>query len=179
MLNKLYSGLDPNLSWCIVLFIYTRIQFDDILVEIFLSVLWDRLVYNFHFFCFIYLFIFLLFWSQGGHTCTYGSSQARRQIRAAAASLCHSNSNEGSLIHWARPGIKPESSRILVGFVFHCATTGTSPFLCYTCQVLMLRLCWLPLSTIAKTWKQLKCPLTDEWIKEMWYNSIQWNTIQP
>ena len=25
------------------------------------------------------------------------------------------------------------------------------------------------LSTIAKTWKQPKCPLTDEWIKKMWY----------
>ena len=25
------------------------------------------------------------------------------------------------------------------------------------------------LLTIAKTWKQLKCPLTDEWIKNMWY----------
>ena len=24
------------------------------------------------------------------------------------------------------------------------------------------------LSTIAKTWKQPKCPLTDEWIKKMW-----------
>ena len=23
--------------------------------------------------------------------------------------------------------------------------------------------------TIAKTWKQLKCPSTDEWIKRMWY----------
>ena len=23
--------------------------------------------------------------------------------------------------------------------------------------------------TIAKTWKQSKCPLTDEWIKELWY----------
>ena len=23
--------------------------------------------------------------------------------------------------------------------------------------------------TIAKTWKQPKCPLTDEWIKKMWY----------
>ena len=23
--------------------------------------------------------------------------------------------------------------------------------------------------TIAKTWKQPKCPLTDEWIKETWY----------
>ena len=25
------------------------------------------------------------------------------------------------------------------------------------------------LFTIAKTWKQSKCPLTDEWIKKMWY----------
>ena len=23
--------------------------------------------------------------------------------------------------------------------------------------------------TIAKTWKQSKCPLTDEWIKKLWY----------
>ena len=25
------------------------------------------------------------------------------------------------------------------------------------------------LFTIAKTWKQCKCSLTDEWIKKMWY----------
>ena len=25
------------------------------------------------------------------------------------------------------------------------------------------------LITISKTWKQLKCPSTDEWIKKMWY----------
>ena len=25
------------------------------------------------------------------------------------------------------------------------------------------------LFTIAKTWKQPKCPLTEEWIKKMWY----------
>ena len=30
--------------------------------------------------------------------------------------------------------------------------------------------CNVPCSfTIAKTWKQPKCPLTDEWIKKMWY----------
>ena len=23
--------------------------------------------------------------------------------------------------------------------------------------------------TIARTWKQLKCPLTDEWVKKMWH----------
>ena len=27
------------------------------------------------------------------------------------------------------------------------------------------------LFTIAKTWKQPKCPWTDEWIKKMWYIS--------
>ena len=25
------------------------------------------------------------------------------------------------------------------------------------------------LFTIARTWKQLKCPLAEEWIKKMWY----------
>ena len=25
------------------------------------------------------------------------------------------------------------------------------------------------LSTIARTWKQPKCPSTDEWVKKMWY----------
>ena len=27
----------------------------------------------------------------------------------------------------------------------------------------------VPLFTIAITWKQGRCPLTDEWIKKMWY----------
>jgi len=27
------------------------------------------------------------------------------------------------------------------------------------------------LCTIARTWKQPKCPLMDEWIKKMWYMS--------
>ena len=36
------------------------------------------------------------------------------------------------------------------------------------------------LFTITKTWKQPKCPLTDEWIKKMQYIYImQWNTTQP
>ena len=34
------------------------------------------------------------------------------------------------------------------------------------------------LFAIAKTWKQLKCPLTDEWIKKICVY-IQWNTTQP
>ena len=34
------------------------------------------------------------------------------------------------------------------------------------------------LFTIAKTWKQPKCPSTDEWIKKMWYIYTR-NTTQP
>ena len=33
------------------------------------------------------------------------------------------------------------------------------------------------LFTIAKTWKQPKCPPTDEWIKEIWYSSIHIHDI--
>ena len=42
------------------------------------------------------------------------------------------------------------------------------------------------LFTIAKTWKQHKCPSTDEWIKRMWYmytmeyySAIKKNEIMP
>ena len=40
--------------------------------------------------------------------------------------------------------------------------------------------------TIARTWKQPKCPLTEEWIKKMWYtytmeyySAIKKNEIMP
>ena len=40
------------------------------------------------------------------------------------------------------------------------------------------------LFTIAKTWKQPKCPSTDEWINKMWYiyiieKAIKKNEIMP
>ena len=42
------------------------------------------------------------------------------------------------------------------------------------------------LFTITKTWKQSKCPLTEEWIKKMWYvyrveyySAIKKNEIMP
>ena len=34
------------------------------------------------------------------------------------------------------------------------------------------------LFTIAKTWKQPKCPLTDESIMKMWYIYTQWYITQ-
>ena len=62
----------------------------------------------------------------------YGSSQARGQIEAAAANLCHSQSNAistcssaRSLRHRARPGIEPTSSWILAGFLTLWAIAGT------------------------------------------------------
>ena len=42
------------------------------------------------------------------------------------------------------------------------------------------------LFTIAKRWKQLRCPLTDDWIRKMWYiytmeyySAIKNNKIMP
>ena len=87
----------------------------------------------------------------------YGNSQARGPIGAAAASLCHSHSNARSeprlpptpqlaatpdpLTHWARPGIKPASSWILVGFLTCSATMGTPRVLnlvrYFFCQVII------------------------------------------
>ena len=32
-------------------------------------------------------------------------------------------------------------------------------------------------STIAKCWKQPRCPLVNEWINKLWYIT-QWNTMQ-
>ena len=73
-----------------------------------------------------YFFIFCLF------RAAYGNSQARG-IGAVATGLCHSHCNAGSelllatyptahgnagcLTHWARPGIRPASSRTLVRFI--------------------------------------------------------------
>ena len=81
---------------------------------------------------FFFFFFFFFFWLFRVKPVTYGSSQARGQISAVADCLLHSCNNAGSepclqptlqlmatrsLTHWARPGIKPTSSWLLVGFV--------------------------------------------------------------
>ena len=78
----------------------------------------------------IFLFIYLFIWAT---LAADGISQARCWVGAAAATLHHSHGNSGSmphlqltaqlmamprsLTHWARPGIQPTSSWILVGFI--------------------------------------------------------------
>ena len=76
----------------------------------------------------LFFFFFFLFRATPA---AYGGSQARGPIRAVAAGLYHSHSNvgsesatyttaqgnAGSLTHWVRPGIKPETSWFLVRFV--------------------------------------------------------------
>ena len=37
---------------------------------------------------------------------------------------------------------------------------------------------WSDLAAAA-AWKQPKCPMTDEWVKKMWYMYTQWNTKWP
>ena len=55
------------------------------------------------------------------------------RIRAKSATYITAHSNAGSLIHWARPGIKPMSSCILVGFV-----TSESQWECLTILIVLI-----------------------------------------
>ena len=49
----------------------------------------------------------------------------QRRIWAASATYTTAHSNTGSLTHWARAGIEPATSWLLLGFINHCAMTGT------------------------------------------------------
>ena len=46
-------------------------------------------------------------------------------IQALSATYTTAHGNAGSPSHWARPGIEPSTSCFLVGFINHCAMTGT------------------------------------------------------
>ena len=94
---------------------------------------------------FLFFFAFCLF--KRAVPAAYGASQASGsnqsyscwpmpqpkpcQIRSASATYTKALSNARSLTHWARPGIEPETSWFLVGFIFCCTMTGTPlcPFL--------------------------------------------------
>ena len=60
-------------------------------------------------------------------SCSYQPKLQPQQYRIQAASATYgtTHGNTRSLTHWARPGIKPTSSQILVGFIIHWAMTGT------------------------------------------------------
>ena len=84
-------------------------------------------------FCLCLFFFFLVFCPFRATPAAYGGSQGRGLIRAVAAGLHQSRSNAtsraasaayttahgnaGSLTHWARPGIEPATSQLLVRFV--------------------------------------------------------------
>ena len=96
---------------------------------------------------FLFLFIYLLFCLFRAAPAIYGPSQTssrigavaaayttatatvKRGIRAVSATSITAHGNVGSFTHWARPGIEPTSSRMLVGFISLWATTGT-PGIC-------------------------------------------------
>ena len=69
-----------------------------------------------------------------------------------AAGLCHSHSNAGSVTHWVRPGIKPESSWFLVRFVSTLRHDRNSWFLFPLCLI-MAFLLLLAVMKLGIEWK--------------------------
>ena len=65
------------------------------------------------FFCLFFFFFFFYFWAT---PTAYGSTQARDLI-GASLTYTTAHGNTRPLIHWARPGIEPESSWMLIRFV--------------------------------------------------------------
>ena len=99
-----------------------------------------------HFYFYLFTYLFCLFIFSRAAPMAHGGSWARSPMGAVAPASARATgtwdpsrkcdlhtacSNAGSLTHWARLGIKPATSRFLVRFVNHCATTETlSSFLC-------------------------------------------------
>ena len=92
--------------------------------------LWSNHLF-FFFFSFFFSFLFLLYWLFRAAHMAYEGSQARgqnqscscwptpqqRQIWAASVTYTTALGNSGFLTQWARPGIEPASSWMLVGFI--------------------------------------------------------------
>jgi len=58
--------------------------------------------------------------------------------------------------------------------LFHLGPSNPTPWHTYLEKTITIKDSWAPVSTIAlftiaRTWRHLKCPLTEEWIKRMWY----------
>ena len=85
---------------------------------------------------FIYLFIYLCFLGPHLRHMEVPRLGAESELQLPAYTAAHGHA--GSLTHWPRPGIKPETSRFLVGFVNCWAPTGT------------------PITTIFKPFRHLK-----------------------
>ena len=63
--------------------------------------------------------------SNWNYSCWPTPGPQQRGIQATSATYTTTHGNAGSSTHWAKPGVKPEIPWFLVGFVNHCATTGT------------------------------------------------------
>ena len=68
--------------------------------------------------------------SNRGYSCWPTPDPQQHRIWATSLTYTIAHGNAGSLAHWARPGIEPMSSWILVRFINRWATTGTPPFSC-------------------------------------------------
>ena len=116
------------------------------------------------------LFLFIYFFSFRAAPVEYGSSRLgsnwscicqptaqpqQHQNWATSVTYATARGNARSLTHWARPGIKPEFSWILVRFLTLWATTGTPP------AFFLLLLFSIPtLQKIFKNYKQVHTSFT-------------------
>ena len=80
-------------------------------------------------------------------SCSRWSTPESQQLGIPATSVTYitAHGNAGSLTHWARPGIEPAFSWILIAFVNHWATMGTP---------------WIPISMYRPFGSHVKLSLT-------------------
>ena len=138
LLHHLASSL--QCPWSIAVPSTLLLEFLFLLTHRASSIFFFSLSFLFLFLSFFFFF-FLVFLSFRAAPTAYRGSQARGPAGAAAASHSHRHKQHGiwatfasyttahshawSLIHWARPGIKPVSLWMLVGFANYWAMMGT------------------------------------------------------